>query len=202
MISTLQVLVSPHGGGSMAKKAAAIAILATCLLACAGGQAANPWVGKFRALAEKNKQQELYWNLEVQCDRKEQCIAISVLETTFAPEMHLAPKKEAPLRAALLPNERITERIKSTIAGAGERNVKEPEEYDPSIYRQIALPGNLLECRGGNEGNPATICLLSGKLIGSEGRKSEWLMLVPDMNPNNGCPDSFCPVVLNKLQSH
>lgn len=70
--------------------------------------------------------------------------------------------------------------------------------YDRSIYRQIALPEHVLECRGCFNGNAATICRLSGKLIGAPGRKSAWMLLVPDMDPNGDCPYSQCPVALNK----
>lgn len=97
VIFSQQVLVSSDNVASLVRKAAGLAILATCLLACVTSHAANPWDGKFRAVAEKNEQQTLYWNVEVQCDRHDECQGKSVLDTVFVPAMQKANQRGTPL---------------------------------------------------------------------------------------------------------
>ncbi len=180
-----------------------MAIFATCLLASVTSHAANPWDGKFRAVAEKNEQQTLYWNVEVQCDRHDECQATSVLDTVYVPAIHKANERSTPYSGALPFNESITSGIRESIVRGHEKDDGKDSRmhYDRRIYRQIALPEHVLECRGGFAENPATICRLSGKLIGGVGRKSALILLVPDMDPNGVCPNSFCPVALYKQGS-
>jgi hypothetical protein len=177
---------------SLIRKVAGLATIVSGLLVCAPSQAANPWDGKFRALAEKNDQQMTYWNVEVECNRHDECQATSSLETVFASPKFGTAKKEGPFTGSLLYNANLTAEYRRVI----EEALKAPG--DTSIYLQIGRPENLLECRGGQNDSAAMICLLSGKLIGGAKGKSEWLMLVPDMSTGSGCPGGSCPAVLYK----
>lgn len=185
---------------SLIRKAAGLAAVVVSLLACATSLAANPWDGHFRALAEKNDQQMTYWNVDVQCDRHDECQATSRLETVFADPKFGTAKKEAPFTGPLLHNAELTAEYRRVIEWVlqAPSDAKRVEQYDASIYPQIGRPENLLECRGGQADSAAMICRLSGKLIGGAQGKSEWLMLVPDMSTGSGCPGSSCPAVLYK----